>query len=238
MKLEPPKVVTFDCAGTLLEVDWRPGHFASQCAQAAGVQLGSGASSRYDAMLADSRGRYLELNLTRDHALCKEYWGGLLRDWLGEMEADLRLAPEIERISRETGFGPSSDLFKVYDDVLPCLEELRGRGVRLAVISNWDYSLHSILQMKGLASYFEVVIASLEEGFEKPDKRIFDKALLAMGVKSSEAAHVGDDPIDDLRGAKEAGMRAILVDRKRLGEPTPPYVSSLSQLAGALGWTD
>ena len=83
-------------------------------------------------------------------------------------------------------------------------------GVRMAIVSNWDNSLHRTLRMFGLTEYFEHVVASLEEGVEKPEARIFQIALERAGVEPGDALHVGDNPIDDWQGAKNVGMRALL----------------------------
>jgi putative hydrolase of the HAD superfamily len=110
--------------------------------------------------------------------------------------------------------------------------------VRTAVISNWDHSLHQILRIMNLHHRFDLVVASLEEGFEKPDPRIFIQTLEKLGVRPENAAHVGDDPTDDLNGARAVGMRAVLIDRSLRSPASPPYIASLDDLPGALGWKD
>lgn len=233
-----PELITFDCAQTLLDVNWKVGEFALECARHAGLDLDEAAAGLYARMYRERVHEYLELNLTKDAAKCEAFWTQLSRNWLHDLGKDPdRWQPPIEAAAQEIGFSPGSKIFRVYDDVLPCLDRLDELGVRLAVISNWDYSLHKILRMLGLFNRFELVVASLEEGFEKPDPRIFHQTLGKLGVEPSRAAHVGDDAIDDLQGARNVGMRGVLVDRSRKSPASPPYVASLSELPEALGWS-
>ena len=88
--------------------------------------------------------------------------------------------------------------------------------------------------MFGLTDYFEHVVASLEEGVEKPDPRLFQIVLDRLGVEAENALHVGDSPRDDWQGATDAGMRALVIDR---GNPAPSEarITSLAQLPEAVG---
>ncbi len=105
------------------------------------------------------------------------------------------------------------DAWRLFDDVLPALEGLRAQGVRLGVLSNWDYRLRGLLDEFQLAQYFEVILISSELGFAKPDARIFQLALERAGVSPQEIVHTGDDLELDITPARAAGFRAHLVDR-------------------------
>jgi putative hydrolase of the HAD superfamily len=92
------------------------------------------------------------------------------------------------------------------------LDELRRRGYRLGVISNADGRAEEALEAVGLRAHFELVIDSGLVGIDKPDPRIFRLAAERMGVEPSQAVYVGDIYEIDVRGARAAGMEAILVD--------------------------
>ncbi|MDQ3792189.1 MAG: HAD-IA family hydrolase, partial [Actinomycetota bacterium] len=62
--------------------------------------------------------------------------------------------------------------------------------------------------------YFDGVVVSAVSGFEKPDPRLFEEALETSGVGRERAIHVGNDPVADVRGAAEAGIDTVLVDRR------------------------
>lgn len=233
-----PDLVTFDCAQTLIEVHWRVGDFAVTCAEHCGLDLDQTAASLYANLYHQRLSEYLELNLTRDHARCEAFWDRVTNEWLSQLGQDPhKWFQPIKEASQKLGFGPDSTIFKVYPDVVPCLTSLRADGIRTAIISNWDYSLHGILRVMQLDRFFDVVIASLEEGFEKPDHRIFQLVLDRLSIPAEHALHVGDDAIDDLQGARNVGMRAALLDRNRTTPPAPPYIASLDQLEGAFDWS-
>jgi putative hydrolase of the HAD superfamily len=108
--------------------------------------------------------------------------------------------------------------FRAFPDAAPALAELRGMGLRLACVSNWDVSLPSVLDRCGLADGLDAVVTSAAVGARKPDPRIFEVALEAAGCSAAEALHVGDTPEEDLDGARAAGIRALLIDRSGRGD--------------------
>jgi putative hydrolase of the HAD superfamily len=92
------------------------------------------------------------------------------------------------------------------------LEALRGEGYRLAVISNADGRVESLLESVGLAGHFEFILDSAVVGIEKPDPRIFHLACDRLGVTPADALYVGDIYEIDVVGARSAGLRACLID--------------------------
>lgn len=100
----------------------------------------------------------------------------------------------------------------VRERTVETLEELRRRGYRLGVISNADGRAGEALDAVGLREHFELIVDSGLVGFDKPDPRIFHHALQQMGVEPEQAVYVGDIYEIDVRGARAAGMRPILID--------------------------
>ncbi len=79
--------------------------------------------------------------------------------------------------------------------------------------------LRVILARLGLLPHLRVLSFSDEVGVSKPDPRVFERVLLALGVQSFEATHVGDMQRTDVAGALAAGMHAIhFVGANRLDE--------------------
>lgn len=105
------------------------------------------------------------------------------------------------------------EAWEVYPEVPAVLDALRARGLRLGVISNWDTRLPELLRQLDLARRFDVLAYSSAVGVEKPDSRIFRRALRELGVEPRAALHVGDSRLEDLEGAIAAGMRALLLVR-------------------------
>ncbi len=90
---------------------------------------------------------------------------------------------------------------------------LTGRGVRVGVLSNSEGGLAELLADIGVADAFEVIVDSGRLGFEKPDRRIFDHALTALGGSTATPIHIGDSWNADIAGARAIGWRAIWYGR-------------------------
>ncbi|MCE2414674.1 HAD family hydrolase [Candidatus Poribacteria bacterium] len=103
----------------------------------------------------------------------------------------------------------------LYDDTVPTLRHLRDAGFKLAIVSNWDTPLDPLTERLGIAHYFDIIVASHDARVlsAKPDPHIFNYTLTAVGVSAAEAVHVGDTYEADIVGAKNAGIRPILIDR-------------------------
>ena len=228
------KAVTFDCAQTLIGVDWKPAALAVRCAELAGFSFDKlGAAGTYDRLLRASWAEFQDLNLTRDCTQTDAFWMRLTETWADQCGFPAGSAQSIVDIAEQELYGPRSSVFSLYDDVVPCLDQLQSAGLQMAVVSNWDISLHRTLRSFGLSDYFETVVASMEIGIEKPDERIFRAALEKLGVLPTEALHVGDNPLDDYRGARGAGMDAVVIDRQT-NSTSRVFLKSLSDLAERL----
>lgn len=105
------------------------------------------------------------------------------------------------------------DRWALYDDVRPAFERLRGRGIAVGIISNWDSRLERLLLGLGLGDVLADVVSSAEVRLHKPDPRIFELACERLGVLPGHAAHVGDHHYADFLGASAIGMKAVLIDR-------------------------
>jgi putative hydrolase of the HAD superfamily len=119
--------------------------------------------------------------------------------------------------------------FAPYPDAVPALEGLRGLGLELVCVSNWDCSLGAVLERCGLAAHLDGAVSSAEARAQKPEPAIFEAALRFAGVEALEAVHVGDTREEDVAGAEAAGIRALLLDREGGGD-----VASLAEVAGKL----
>lgn len=152
---------------------------------------------------------------------------------------------------RQLGLDPrelealSAELFEAFADarnfrLLPGAKELLAsaerRGIRRAVVSNWSPSLAALLDGLGVLAAFDAVLISADEELEKPDRQFFERALARLNVRGPEALHVGNDPVQDVRGASECGIHALLFDpdgaHAKLGLP------SVRALAEIIPWID
>jgi len=124
----------------------------------------------------------------------------------------------------------------VHDHTTATLEELRGLGYRLGVISNADGRVEALLDSLGLRAHFEFVIDSGVVGVEKPDPRIFRMGVERMGVEPHEAVYVGDIYEIDVVGARNAGLHPYLIDPLgRLGGLECDTIRGIDELPARLG---
>ena len=157
-------------------------------------------------------------------------------DWAGLVDLRRRCAAVVqERLGTSL---PLDDVleallaairFRPYPEVAGTLARLRAGGARLAVVSNWDVSLHDVLERTGLRRLVDAVVISAELGVAKPDPAIFRAALERLDADVAGAVHVGDSLEADVAGARAAGLEAVLVVRN--GAVAPQGVRAVSSLA-------
>ena len=113
----------------------------------------------------------------------------------GYIEPVLQLPPELEPRAAEA------------------VRELASRGVALGIVSNTGRTpgviLRRVLERHDLLRHFTAISYSDEVGYRKPDPEIFRRTLSLAGAAPEEAAHVGDNPLDDVTGAQGVGMRGV-----------------------------
>jgi putative hydrolase of the HAD superfamily len=147
-----------------------------------------------------------------------------------ELEPDL-----IERVMELEQEGWLNSVH-VGPDVVNTLKALRGRGLRLALVSNAAYLprlMKEQLVALGLASYFNGVTFSSEVGVRKPHPAIYQDALDKVRVEPSRALFVGDRVREDVQGPQELGMRAVLT-REWRREDDPGAADFVIQRLGEL----
>ena len=86
------------------------------------------------------------------------------------------------------------------------LDRLKSAGLKLGIVSNADGRVADDARRFGLAKYFDVIIDSQVVGVEKPNPKIFQLALDALGVPPEEALYAGDIYSIDMLGARSAGI--------------------------------
>ena len=124
--------------------------------------------------------------------------------------------------------------WRPYPEAIQTLRDLRRKGYRLGVISNASHSLPETLRKIGLASFFDTITYSFDVGAEKPDVRIFRRAISRANATVEQSVHVGNSFEADYLGARRAGLHAVLLQRE--GEPQAPcpLIRSLAALPDLL----
>jgi putative hydrolase of the HAD superfamily len=162
----------------------------------------------------------------------------------------------LDAVFARAGVTPSAEFlasyFSAWDphtlidpDAVPLLRELRGRGVRVGVLSNtmWPRAAHErIFERDGVLELIDGAVYTSEIPWVKPHPEAFRSAMRAVGVvDAGSCVFVGDRPYDDVYGAKGVGMRAVLVPNSDVpsfaGALPDAVIGRLADLPGHLdGW--
>jgi putative hydrolase of the HAD superfamily len=129
------------------------------------------------------------------------------------------VAPQVGELDRDNFFEVAYEHFaeagvwQLYPEVLEILETVHARFT-LAVVSNFDGRLRMILEQLGVSRFFSFVFVSSEIGADKPDPKIFRRALGFIKLRPEEVLHVGDDPERDWEAAEASGLHVFRLDRR------------------------
>ena len=115
----------------------------------------------------------------------------------------------LRRISQKRLATKVEVFLHLHDEILPMLEELKKRGIRIGLISNCFSEEVIAIRESVLYPYFDVSMLSYEQGIMKPDKEIFFRCMKNLNVSAEECLYVGDGGSRELETAAELGMKAL-----------------------------
>ena len=234
------RAVLLDALGTLVELDDPALRLRAALLERAGIDVGlDGAARGFGAEIGyylanQMRGRDLAgLEALRDD--CATAMREALLDAIADApeaeHGDLRAVTAALDHATVRAAMLEALAFRTYDDVVPALRELRGQGLRLIVVSNWDCSLPEWLDRAGIGALVDGSVSSAVVGEAKPAPAVFEAGLRLAGCDAAEALFVGDSVENDVAGARAAGLRAVLVQRAGDLPPGVEAVRSLGELS-------
>ena len=197
------KAVTLDVGGTLIQPWPSVGHVYGETAARHGCRVDPAILNRRFAAAWKEMSAF-------SHT--RQQWSDLV---------DRVFAGLTQPVPSESFFPEIYDAFtqpgawRVFPDVLPALQQFRSRGLKLAVLSNWDDRLRPLLNHLQLEQYFDTLIISCEAGAAKPSPEIYQAATRALDLPAGNLLHMGDDLKCDLEGPRAAGLNALLLDRSQ-----------------------
>jgi len=118
--------------------------------------------------------------------------------------------------------------WECFADVPAVLAQLKADGYRLALASNFDRRLHAVCDGIAALRPVDLRVISSEAGCRKPGRGFFEALVSQAGCLPEEVLMVGDDEANDIVGARQAGLDALLIDRR--GGSRPGVISSLAEL--------
>ena len=187
----------------------------------------------------------------RLHAAEIAIWARSRDEHLSGTIAEVWRSAQIEAADEIARYDSWWDEHTVTDaQAAPTLRALRARGIRIGVLSNtiWTRARHeAIFARDGVLDLIDGAVYTSEIPWTKPHPNAFRAALDAVGITDpGRALFVGDRPYDDIYGARNAGLRAVLVPHSDIpaeqrghtdGEPDA-VIYSLSELVGVVDrWT-
>ncbi len=144
-----------------------------------------------------------------------------------ESNEDYQLQPSFwgPAVLRELGLEENAELLKdlltaistkvkmvIAQSTIDICTTLNQRGYRLGIVSNWNGILADVLRGHDVLDLFESIVTSVEVGYAKPHRRLFEAALEDMEVSASEVVFVGESYAADMVGARRMQMKKILYD--------------------------
>ncbi|HEX2192839.1 MAG TPA: HAD family hydrolase [Acidimicrobiales bacterium] len=227
------RAAIFDFYGTLARaVSWGPD--VASVLVGHGLRLDEAARAAWEAEMFDGMEHH-EHSASRDHYLAWE------RERLRRLAQASGAGPDdVEPLAAELHAATRDFRMAAYDEVPAVLDELRDRGLVVAVCSNWTWDLQEALDQAGLGQAADVVVTSAQAGVRKPHPGIFTLTLERCAVDAAEAVFVGDTWFPDVEGALTAGLLPVHVWREGdpwAADPPPPLpdgVHRVSDLRGVL----
>lgn len=233
----PVRAVTLDAGGTLIAVAEPVGDTYARIAARHGLRVGPAEAERgfRAAFAAAPPLAFPGASPVRlpDHE--RAWWYTVVRRALGGRGGGAAFDAAFTELFTHYA---DARAWRVFPEALAVLAALRARGLRLAVVSNFDARLGPLLDGLGVAPLLDDVVHSSRAGSAKPDAGIFRVALRRLDTAPADALHVGDEAIADVAGARGAGMAAVLLDRGGGAPRVPPGVVVLPSLAALPGVID
>jgi putative hydrolase of the HAD superfamily len=199
------KAVFFDAGETLIYRNPSLVTIAHRQLEAAGIKVPKKKLAQAISSAADEMRPLVERGKMRDSKKWEIYLGNVFRKLRinnKPLEAGLR-----QKLKDGTSF-------KAFKDAREVIDYLKRRGIKTGIISNASATLDDILKRIGIHKKFAHIVISEKAGAEKPDRKIFQKALKLSRSRASETVYIGDNYIADIYGAENAGLVPVLIRRK------------------------
>ncbi len=181
--------------------------------------------------------REKRLKLAEQHQHIANDLTALRKKSFSELSRELGYNPEQEQQFIQDAFelyARERNKVSLYNDVIPTLQILKPR-FRLGTVSNGNADIYRI----GLGQLFDFSWSAADAGQQKPHPIVFNTLLEREQLTTDEIIHIGDDPVTDIMGAQQSGIRAVWLNRNHLPWPealNSPFleIDQLNQLPALL----
>lgn len=132
-------------------------------------------------------------------------------------------------VRKAVDYGLETRKIKWFPNSRETLQALRKRGYNLGLISNTHWRI-SERSRREFGKFFDVMTLSYEHGYAKPHPSIFVSTLKKLGTDADCCLHVGDDPVADIQGAKNVGMKTAFIKRRGIEADADIKIRRLTEL--------
>jgi putative hydrolase of the HAD superfamily len=206
-----PKIITIDAAGTLIRPWPSVGSVYGRTARKFGLTV---KDEEVDRRFYEVFGK-VQKDCKITTGTEKDFWRQVVRGVFEPHAQKRNLDPLFDELWELFARG---DHWQLADGANDTLSELQDRGYRLAVLSNNDSRLRSVLRDLRIDALFEKIFISSEMGVEKPDLKIFRSVEKEFDEGSPSFLHIGDSHSRDFKGARQAGWDALLFGKPVIEE--------------------
>jgi putative hydrolase of the HAD superfamily len=233
-QLSPPLIpssvrgIIFDAVGTII----RPAPPFPVIYQAAARRLGIELEQKliFDKFVASFGASDLYdrdvLNYTDSEQRERDRWHGIVSSVFAEYLSPAALQDLFEELFAHYGKPASWQLF---DDTAACWNDLRERGYRVGIGSNYDSRLQSVVAGQPPLNNNNGLFISSLVGYRKPASAFYDTIATQWKMQPDQLLMIGDDWVNDFQGARGAGWHALFLDRDSK-RPEQRGLRSLSEL--------
>jgi len=216
------KAVLFDLGGTLIQTP-SISEIMKQMLEAKGILRPIEEIEKAWEEADTNMGGYKNLPVLREEFWIK--WNSKILETLGVHKNQKTLATYIFEFWWDYANA------RLYPEVMKVLQRLRKRGLKLGIVTNGlKIDIDKLLPQVRLTNTFDIVVVIDSVGKMKPDKDIFLHALKKLDVKPHEALFIGNQIEEDYNGPRNAGMKALLIDRENKSEENVHKIRSLEEI--------
>lgn len=204
------KVVLLDAGGTLFRPFPSVGHYYSSVAAKHGCRVSKEEVEAAFHRVWREHDRIGDLRGHSDEKVEKEFWRKIVTAVFKDFKGLRAFDPFFDELH---DLFARPEVWKLYPETEEVLRALKKKNYIVGLVSNWDSRLLKLCAGLGLDPYLDFKVISSVFGAAKPDPKIFLEALRLAKVPAGAAIHIGDSLEDDIRGAHQAGIRSIWLDR-------------------------
>ncbi len=215
MSPSPIKAIFFDAVGTLFDIKGSVGHVYLSYATKYGVpdtpEMVESLNTAFKETMKTMPAPIFSVERPEKLKQCERLW------WFDVVHAVFYRVGMFEQF--DDFFDEVFDAFgdathwELFPETRDVLTKLKARGFELGIISNFDSRFFQVVRELNLQQFFDSVTISSLAGSAKPASKIFTYAMEQHMLESTEVLHVGDHPIEDVEGARKAGLHAVLIGR-------------------------